>query len=377
MNNTATIEAINNFTTGILEKRSKNDFQEMHLDDLTVDEGMKIDGVPLDEASVKVILSSLQLKPGFLDFKKTLSEQDWTLISRKLKEAKGDTIFYGNVVKTGMDEDDYTITDLTPQNVNKKLTDDLTRTDHIITKITEALGDSDRDYDPHNLGFSNRNNMFSFDLTDKNSEFNPFGDESWKTGTSFGFNPMSFTSNPFLERLVCSNGMSVRERGSLKTHIRHASFNNEKIAKTILNAINQPADIGSIVGPRIDVLSNVNLSVKELFFWRNYLNNMDEGAYTDLVEKFLPTQPLYKSYSLDVDETPDQWKRTADAGINAYNFLNLLTWMASHLDQTKMDSGDAADLKIMAGEFMFRKEFDLHNMAEKVAVEYPIAPEML
>ena len=375
MSNTAIVEQITDFAQKVSKERNHSDFQELHLDNLTIEEGMKIDGIPLDETSVKMILSTLNLKPKFLDFKSTLSEQDWVLIGRKIKEARGDASFYGNVINDGVG-DGKIITDLIPRNEKKDKADDLTRSNHIIGKITEALSSTEREFDLAGLGFSKKNNVFSIDLVDPSSTFVPFKSEEWKTGTSFNFNSLQFMNNPFLERLACSNGMMIKEKGSLNTNIHYGKFNNDKIAQTILNSINDPGNVDHIVGPQIERLNKINLSIAELLQWRNNLNKMGE-EFDGLTQKYMPTDPLFKSYGVDINEMPDQWKRTADSGMNAYNFLNLLTWMASHIKETNIDTSDAANLKILAGDYMFKSQFDMENMAEKIKVEYPVIPEML
>lgn len=375
-NNTKVVKQITDFAQKTIRERDHSDFQEFHLENLTIDEGMKIDDIPLDEKSVRTILSTLNLKPKFLDFKSTLSEQDWTLVGRKIKEARGDAIFYGNVVKEGIGNDNRIITDILPRNDKKTKTDDLTRSNHIIGKITEALSTTERDYNLSGMHFSGKNNMFSIDLIDTNTKFVPFKEEEWKSGSSFNFNSLQFMSNPFLERLACSNGMMVREKGSLDTNIHYGKFNNDNIAQVILNSINDPGNIESIIGPQIERLNNVNLSIAELIKWRKNLIRMSED-FDPIVDKYIPVDPLFKSYRVDINEMPEQWKRTADSGMNAYNFMNLLTWIASHLKETNIDPSDAANMKIMAGDYMFKSQFDMENMAEKIAVSYPVIPEML
>ena len=374
MSNTKIITEITEFAQKVQTERNHSDFQELHLDNLTIEEGMKIDGVPLDETSVKTILSTLNLKPKFLDFKSTLSEQDWVLIGRKIKEARGDAHFYGNVISDGLTGK--IITELLPRNENKEKADDLTRSNHVIGKITEALASTERTFDLGGLGFSKKNNIFSIDLVDPTSTFVPFKDEQWKTGTSFNFNSLQFMNNPFLERLACSNGMMIKEKGSLNTKIHYSKFTNDRISQTILNSINDPGNVDNIVGPQIERLNKINLSVFELLKWRNSLNRMSED-FDSLTQKYMPIDPLFKAYGVDINGMSDQWKRTADSGINAYNFLNLLTWMASHIKETNIDTSDAATLKILAGDYMFKTQFDMENMAERIDVEYPVMAEML
>lgn len=57
--------------------------------------------------------------------------------------------------------------------------------------------------------------------------------------------------------------------------------------------------------------------------------------------------------------------------INAYDFVNLLTWIASHIQESGLNEQDAVELKIAAGNIFFKENFDMMLRAPQKSIKYP------
>ena len=79
---------------------------------------------------------------------------------------------------------------------------------------------------------------------------------------------------------------------------------------------------------------------------------------------------------MNIQEKSRKWKSTANSGINAYQFFNMLTYIASHPDKIIMDRSDRTDLQIAASNLLFKKQLDLEDVAQSAQVIYPVLPEM-
>ena len=115
-----------------------------------------------------------------------------------------------------------------------------------------------------------------------------------------------------------------------------------------------------------------NISIQEFIEYRNFFKNRNQDdIYDGVISKFFNMNPFYKAYGLNVEEKSRKWRATADSGINAYDFFNMLTWIASHPDKVSVDVEDRLDLQISASNLLFKPSLDLEDIATNVNIEYP------
>jgi hypothetical protein len=74
---------------------------------------------------------------------------------------------------------------------------------------------------------------------------------------------------------------------------------------------------------------------------------------------------LTVAYGMPISDMPAKVKTTADSGKNAYRFFNDITWLASHREESKISSNLCRKLQIHAGNFLFKKQFDMSQIAPK------------
>lgn len=372
--NVDTVEKIRKFTEPILTGSAGKEFCQVALKDISIDDGMKLSGIPLSDSSMRTVLKTLNIKPQFLDFRENLSPQDWALIGKKLKEARGDVDMFANIINPN-ESSKSEVLSLVLKNQKKKISDANTTSSAVVDLIENSLLSSDVNYSIGGLGFNEKNNMFSIDLINEDFTFEPFQGDQWKKGESFKFNSLTFKNMPMVERLSCTNGMTTKNFG-FATHIGQTRFNENKIEAEIRKSLlKDNNNVHEMIDVMLKRLQKINVSVAEFFAWKNQIRRFGD-EYANIADKYLNEAPLFAAYKTDLDKKPDVWKRTADSGINAYNFLNLVTWIASHPKESGVSEANGESMKISAGNYLFKKNFDLERIAEKVEVDYPILAEM-
>jgi len=211
-------------------------------------------------------------------------------------------------------------------------------------------------------------------LLNENDRVDVFGTDLdlWKMGDRFHFNGVRFNYAPFFERLVCSNGNTATEFG-FGADISKNSFNNNKIQGVISKALEFGSEtMPATLAQAVQHLQKNNVSLAEFYQYRNFFESRNgEEVYTGLIEKYFNDQPFYRGYGVNINEKSRKWKATANSGINAYDFFNLLTWVASHPDQVRMDKNDRIQLQIQASNLLFKKELDLEDIATSANIVYP------
>jgi hypothetical protein len=347
------------------------DIEKFNLKDISINDTLMLGKRELNDKSIKRILDILNVKPAFTEYKKSMSEKDWQLVANRIKEAKGDLYLYGEM--TG----DSKVNNIFGVNPNKKSPDDSTNSLSVIEKITEELKTSDYDFSLENFSFNKENYLFDIGLKNNSCQLDVLPGDTWKVGSKFTFNSLQFKHTPYFERLICSNGMLGQQLG-FRSDISKSTFNNDKLGGIINKAIKNINESHlKLLEEHAETLKNVNLSVGEFLTYRSWFTKGNRGEYCDnLVNKYFTLEPLYKAYGGPVNEKSWAWKKSADTGINAYDFLNLLTWIGSHTKESGLEKQDATDLQIMASSLYFNKAFDMREIAPKVNVSYPRFAEM-
>jgi len=351
--------------------------EKFELKDIKISDQMTYGSKMLSDDAMKSVLDVLEVKPAFKEFQKSMSEKDWELVSDKIKKAKGETFLYGNVTDQGI------VADIFTMDPNKKKPDDMTNSLAVIDMIQYELANSECDYSLSGFKFDPEKNLFDVELTNESHPVDLLGNDPWKTGNRFIFNSLSFQSAPHFIRQICTNGMHKKEFG-FHSDISKKSFNNNKIEKIIGNALHSINETHyQLLEEYSSRLRNNNISLDEFYGHKLWFNKGErkESEYDMMMEKYFDEAPFYKTYGLPVNEQPKTWLRTADSGINAYDFVNLLTWIASHPETSGLSEKDSLGLKIMAGNLFFKENLDLVNLAprktpEYKRFEYPILAEM-
>lgn len=376
MNNQLVIEQIKEKVALFADKLSDRAESEFKLQELEITEsGLFLKDAPVTGVALNKILGMLRVKSDFTQFADKMSLEDWTTVSEKIKTAEGHIKMYATIAKS---ETGNTVTDVHPFRDGKKQPDDASYRQYL-EWMYEALSVSEIDYSLKGLYFDEEKEMTEIILLNESNQIDVFGTgtDFWKGGERFYFNGLSFSHAPFLERLSCSNGAVAREFG-FGANISKTTFNNKKIHSVITKSIQfGTKNIPEIVQQAAQHLSRNQVSMLEFYQYRNFFDKRNEnGKYDKIVEKFFNDQPFYKGYGVDVADKSRKWKSTAYTGINAYDFFNMLTYIASHPDEIKVDPEDRRELQIAASAYLFKKELDLEDVAGAATIDYPRFAEM-
>jgi len=373
--NTQVITQIWDFADPILNSISQRDTREFKLSDVEISpKGLFLGDKQFSGAAITKALSLFRVKKNFMEFQSKMTPEDWVEVSTKIKNADRNLTLYATIE----DEGNGKIVDIHLQKQDKKHADDATTREYFMW-IEKSLSESDKEYSLKRIDYNSKNEMFELVLLDNSREIDVFGTniDMWKLGDRFYFNGLKFNYAPFFERLVCSNGNTAMQYG-FNSEISQSSFNNQKIQKIIDRAIATASDnIPELLQQSVQHLQNNNISVNEFYAYRNFFSKKNENEiYTNVIAKYFNDTPFYRAYGENIEDKSRKWKSTANTGINAYNFFNMLTWIASHPDEVKMENSDRMDLQIQASNLLFKKELDLEDIAINVNVDYPIIAQM-
>lgn len=369
MNNIEVVDAIRQETNAFLEKVENIEERKFSLSQLEIKDGIFLDDIKVEDQAMKNILNRLQIKKGFIDFSKVMAEGDWDFIAKKLKSMDSDTVYYAQIMQEG---DAKRIVNTFPHNEEKKK-EDSARYRQYLDWICDSLTSTDKEYSLKGIHIDPKLNSASITLLE-NREVDVFGSNQdlWKIGDQFTFNGLQFNYNPFFERLVCTNGMTTMQHG-FGASVNQSRFNNGKIESVIRKAIEeQNFGLEETLKHASDHLSRNNVSIAEFNYYKKIFENANEdGKYDKVLYEFFDERPFYSAYGENIEEKSYKWKSTANTGINAYDFLNMLTWLASHSSETGFDTEMNRLLQMRASDLMFKKELDLEDVATSVKIEYP------
>lgn len=357
----------------IAELQNDDTKREFKIEDIQVKDKEIVLGESkfTDEARQK-LLNILKVKRDFPDYAQKLNSNDWEYIIEKLKLANKDSEWIAQISTNEKVQSIY----------RKKLTkrkDDNVSLEWGINTICEELGQCPITFELKGMSLNKELEKIDLVLLNQYDELDIFGngEDKWKMGTNFTFNPFEFSVQPFFERLSCSNGMRSKELG-FNGKISQKMFNTDNIQKHIAKAFDPNMEKHQeLITMCVNHLRDNNISIREFYAFRKRFEKRakEDKNYENLVFKFFNDAPFYKTYGENIAKKSPKWKATANTGINAYNFFNLLTWIASHREETKITETEMLDLQIDAGSLFFKKEFDLEDIAEVKEIKYDLPKE--
>jgi hypothetical protein len=377
MNNQETIQRIQQESNGIIEALGERSICEFKIKDLDIDNGVYLNEMPVRGRALSTIMSTLKVKNNFTEFANQMSPEDWHMVSAKLKSAEAETKMFARIIKD--DEGKTEVNNVYRQNDKKKVSDDANLPQYF-SWINESLGNSETEYSMKSLNFNSKTETFDLVLLNESKRVDVFGTDTdlWKMGDRFTFSGLRFDYAPFFERLVCSNGNTALQYG-FGANIAQAKFNNNRIKSVIeKNLVFGTESLPDQLVQAVQHLKNNNISIAEFEAAKRFFESRNENEkYDGLIHRFFNDQLFYQTYGLNIAEKSRKWKSTANTGINAYDFFNMLTYIASHPEDVRMDREDRRELQIQASNILFKKELDLEDVATRVDIEYPRLAAML
>lgn len=372
MSNLNLIETLTKLSTPHLASIASRESTEFSLNKIKIKNNkILLDDSELTGYAFKKIINQLNLKKGFINNERKMTPDEWDDLSSAIKNIDSSVKLFATKYQEGNTNE---VIDVHTFNPNKKHPDDATINQYF-QWITESLEKTEKEYSLKEFNFSKRNDLFEIILKNESEEIDVFGTnvDIWKPGDRFYFNGFRFNHAPFFERLICSNGNIATEFG-YSSDISRSTFNNKKIFNIIENSLVNEKTYELQLQSAAQHLKNNNISLLEFYEFRNFFDNKNsDGDYDTLLSKYFKDQIFYEEYG-NVESKSRKWKSTANSGINAYDFFNMLTWIGSH--ESSLNNDHRIDLQIKASNILFKPEFDLEDVAVNKNISYPILSSM-
>jgi len=361
MTNTGeTIKDLNDFRKSVNEKMLNREIVSFSINDIDIDnELISVGGDVLTETATKKILSQLRVKNNFLDLSKKMAPGDFETVKSKLKRVTADQIVHGRKVTDGG------ISRIDDIFLAAPKTTGIMEIDTIFAEVIDSIVSTGKDISLKSTYFLEDKDEVAITLLEHDFPIDVFsnGEDMWKTGKRIVWNGMTFSVAPFFERLVCTNGNTAPQYG-FRANISNNKFNIEKIKSVLEKEITMQSDsLDTYLIDAANHLKSCNVSVSEFLKFRRFFNESD---HPEILTKWFDEGKINKAYGCIVSEMPNLWQVSADAGKNAYDFFNDITYIASHPDDAKITDRERIELQIKASDLLFKENLDLEMIAPKI-----------
>lgn len=211
-------------------------------------------------------------------------------------------------------------------------------------------------------------------------------DEVFHSGLAFGNNYNKSIISPFTERLICTNGMVVQEKGMSIELLGHSAGD----LTTFLGAVRSIADVSYFENEfkgRVNRMANTVASYDEMH--HAYTNikhwlSVEDSEVMKTINEQLPLQDVRADYlrvGLDIENEKKVTWRKAETPMSVWEVANVVTDLASHpeaygITMRGENTRGVLALQKLAGELAFKKEYDhegnipsIFNTRQRIAAE--------
>ena len=192
-------------------------------------------------------------------------------------------------------------------------------------------------------------------------------DEVFNTGVTFRNTPSrGLEVSPYLNRLVCSNGMS--STAFSETYGLHEltdkSINefNEHMIQMASTGF-QPVGLAD----KIKAANNTDASIAEVQRAMSAILSTDNKVDFDYAQRYLPITKIMKAYS-DIGAVPETFTtkqlQNAKSGLSIWEVVNGMTNFASNDERYNIDDHKTGNLMVSAGNLLMKKNFDTEALLQ-------------
>ena len=192
-------------------------------------------------------------------------------------------------------------------------------------------------------------------------------DEVFNTGVTFRNTPTrGLEVSPYLNRLVCSNGMS--STAFSETYGLHeltdksiSEFNQHMIQMASTNF--QPVGLAD----KIKAANETDASIAEVQRAMSAMLSADKKVDFDYMQRYLPINRVMKAYS-DIGAEPSTFTtkqlQNAKSGLSIWEVVNGITNFASNDERYNIDDHKTGNLMVSAGNLLMKKNFDTEALIQ-------------
>jgi hypothetical protein len=216
---------------------------------------------------------------------------------------------------------------------------------------------------------SDPNGGATINCVSPNSVFSVPGmsDEIFNTGVTFRNTPTrGLEVSPYLNRLVCSNGMS--STAFSETYGLHeltdksiSEFNDHMISMASTGF--QPVGLAD----KIRSANNTDASIAEVQRAMSAMLSTDKKIDYEYMQRYLPINRVMKAYS-DIGAEPSTFTtkqlQNAKSGLSIWEVVNGITNFASNDEKYNIDDHKTGNLMVSAGNLLMKKNFDTEALIQ-------------
>ena len=216
---------------------------------------------------------------------------------------------------------------------------------------------------------SDPNGGATINCVSPNSVFSVPGmsDEIFNTGVTFRNTPTrGLEVSPYLNRLVCSNGMS--STAFSETYGLHeltdksiSEFNDHMISMASTGF--QPVGLAD----KIRSANDTDASIAEVQRAMSAMLSTDKKIDYEYMQRYLPINRVMKAYS-DIGAEPSTFTtkqlQNAKSGLSIWEVVNGITNFASNDEKYNIDDHKTGNLMVSAGNLLMKKNFDTEALIQ-------------
>ena len=192
-------------------------------------------------------------------------------------------------------------------------------------------------------------------------------DEVFNTGVTFRNTPTrGLEVSPYLNRLVCSNGMS--STAFSETYGLHeltdksiSEFNDHMISMASTGF--QPVGLAD----KIKAANETDASIAEVQRAMSAMLSTDKKIDYEYMQRYLPINRVMKAYS-DIGAEPSTFTnkqlQNAKSGLSIWEVVNGITNFASNDERYNIDDHKTGNLMVSAGNLLMKKNFDTEALIQ-------------
>lgn len=191
--------------------------------------------------------------------------------------------------------------------------------------------------------------------------------EVFNTGVTFRNTPTrGLEVSPYLERLVCANGMTstafAENYGLHNLNDKNINeFNEHMIRMASTNF--QPVGLAD----NIKKANSTDASLAEIQRAASSILSLDKKIDYDYIQKYIPVERAFKAYSqlgADPNTFTKAQMKNAKSGMSVWDVVNGMTNFASNDTRFNVNEGKMGNLMVTAGNILCKKQYDTEGVLD-------------
>ena len=191
--------------------------------------------------------------------------------------------------------------------------------------------------------------------------------EVFNTGVTFRNTPTrGLEVSPYLERLICANGMTstafAENYGLHNLNDKNINeFNEHMIRMASTNF--QPVGLAE----NIKKAHDTDASLAEMQRAASSLLSLDKAVDYDYIQRYIPVERAFKAYSTlgaDPNTFTKAQMKNAKSGMSVWDLVNGMTNFASNDTKFNINEGKMGNLMVTAGNILCKKQYDTEGVLD-------------